>query len=145
MTLKIAYNTTETPALVDAAGYQIGGRSWGPVDSTDELARAEFAAGRLVDVDEDLARGSEHPDLVAAVAALDARRARFDAARELDKAELVEGLDAERVEAMETGGDGLPAKDDLVDATVAEATASGEDVPAAEKKKTTTRRSAAQK
>lgn len=119
MTLKLAFNTTDTPVLVDAQGYTIGGRSWGVVDSTDEQAQAEYAAGRLIDADEDALAGSGNADALAAVDALQVRRDRLEAARALDKDELVAALPPEHVESMEVGGDGLPAKDDLVEAVAA--------------------------
>lgn len=141
MTLKLAYNTTETPALVDAAGYQIGGRDWGVVDSTDDLARDGYAAGILVDADEDALAASDNPLALAAVAALTTRRDREAAAHELSKAELVAALPPDVVGSLEVGGDGLPPKSDLVDAVVA----SDDPVPAPEPETTTTSRRTAAK
>lgn len=50
---------------------------------------------------------------------LRARRERAEAARKLDKRDLVEALPAAQVELMDEGGDGLPPKDDLVEAVAA--------------------------
>lgn len=123
MSLKLAYNTTDSAVLVDEQGYTIGGRGWGVVDSTDPIAQTEFDARRLVDADEDALAASDNPDARAAVDALRVRRERLEAARALSKDELADQLDPEQLARMETGGDGLPAKSDLVEAVAA----SGED------------------
>ncbi len=117
--LKLAYNTTDAPVTVDSAGFQIGGRAWGVVNTTDVRAKAEFAAEVLVLVDEAKARASDRPEVVVAVADLDRRRELEEAAQSASKDELVEALPDETVADLEVGGDGKPAKDDLVDAAVA--------------------------
>lgn len=119
MTLKLAFNTEQTPALVDSAGYQIGGFDWGVVDTTDDLAKAGLDAGRLLEADEKVLAASDNPNALAAVAALAERRARLEEARAMSKAELVDALPAETVEAMAVGGDGMPPKDELVEAVAA--------------------------
>lgn len=148
MTLKLAYNPTEGPVLVDEAGYVIGGRSWGPVDSTSPLAVAARDAGTIVDADEDALASSDNPDVVTALAALADRRQRLADAQAMDKAELVAALPPEQVEAMPVGGDGLPAKAELVDAVAAaDPEAAPTEVPAEAPETTTTTasRSAAKK
>lgn len=137
--LKLAYNTTDS-AVVDEQGYTIGGRSWGVADSTDALTQADYDAGRLINVDEDAARGATHPDVRDAVAALDARRERVEAVQALDKAELLEVADPDVVATLEVGKDGTPAKADLVEAVAGDPEA---EVPAPAKK--STRRDAAKK
>lgn len=138
MSLKLAYNPTDCPVLADSQGYTVGGRSWGVVDSTDELTKAEYDAGRLIDADEETLAASDNADALAAVAALQSRRERLEAARALDKNELVDALPPETVEAMDEGGDGLPSKDDLVEAVAA----SDVDLEASKTpKKSTSRRS----
>jgi len=145
MSLQLAYNTTDAPVTVDSAGFQIGGRSWGVVDTTDDRGKAEIGVSlRLVDEDKARAAASEREDVATAVADLDRRRDLADAARSASKDELVEALPAEVVDRLEVGGDGQPSKDDLVDAAVAtgevpESTGSGRKAA----KKTTTSRTAA--
>jgi hypothetical protein len=142
MSLQLAYNTTDAPVTVDSAGFQIGGRSWGVVDSTDDRGKAELAeGGALRRVDEDKARASETPAVKVAVADLDRRRELAEAAKAASKEDLVEALPAEVVDGLDTGGDGLPAKADLEDAAIA----SGEVVEPAPKSsaKKTASRSAA--
>lgn len=138
--LKLAYNTTDAPVTVDSAGFQIGGLSWGVVDTTDVRGKAELDSEVLRVVDEDKARASERPEVVAAVADLDRRRELADAAKAASKEELVEALPAETVAALEVGGDGQPSKADLEDAVI-----STGDAPESGKtaKKTATSRSAA--
>lgn len=138
-TLKLAYNTTDSPILVDEAGYVIGGRSWGPVDANDVRALAEYDAGRLVDANEEALTASGNPDAIDAVRALHDRRARYEAAQALDKDELIEALDPEVIDDLPVGGDGKPAKDDLV-----EVAAAG-DAPLPEATKKTTSRPRGQK
>lgn len=120
MTLSLAFNTTDAPVLVDEAGYVIDGKGWGPVDTADPLGKAELDAGRLVPVTEkSLLAAKDNPAAQAAIAALDERRDRLEAARAQSKQELAEALPDEVLDALPVGGDGLPAKDDLVDATAA--------------------------
>jgi hypothetical protein len=119
MTLRLAYNTTDSVVLCDGQGFVIGGRSWGAVDTTDSIYKREFAAGRLVECDEDAAAGSDNPDAKAAVDALRSRRDAVQAARKLSKDELIEALPDDVVEALPEGKDGKPSKDDLVDAAAA--------------------------
>lgn len=139
--LKLAYNTTDT-AVVDEQGYAIGGHSWGVADSTDEQSAADYAAGRLIDVDEEAARGAGHlPDVVNAVASLDERRGRLEAARKLDKEQLLQLADPEVVETLPVGASGDPAKSDLVDAVAGDTDVELDTKPAA--KKTTSSRTAA--
>lgn len=122
MTLELAYNTTDSPVLVDEQGYLIGGRSWGAVDTTDPIGSAELDAGRIVLADEDAVGGaSDNADAQAAIANLEDRRARFEEAKSLSKDELIDQLDDDTLARLETGGDGKPAKDDLVDAVAAAA------------------------
>lgn len=139
MTLKIAYNNTDAPVLVDEWGYTIGGRSWGVVDTTQDRYQAEVEAGRIADADTDLLAASENPDALAAVQALQARTAAVSAARSLSKAELVEALPQEVVADLPEGGDGLPSKDDLVAAAVD----NDVELPEDDKKATTTTKSRA--
>lgn len=136
--LKLAYNTTDS-AVVDEQGYSIGGRSWGVADSTDANTQADYDAGRLIDVDEDTAREATHPDVIDAVRALDARRERLEAAKGLDKDELLEVADPDVVATLEVGKDGTPAKADLVEAVAGDPEA---DVPAPAPKKSTSRAAA---
>lgn len=114
--LKLVYNTTPGPLLVDDSGFVIGGRSWGVVDTTDPIGSAELDADRLVFADEDAAADSEHPEVIAALAALAERRARREAASAADKSALIDALPAEVVNGLPVGGDDLPAKADLVEA-----------------------------
>lgn len=120
MTLKLAYNTTSGPVLADSAGFVIGGHEWGPVDSTDQIALDAFARDDLIDADEDALAASDNEVARAAVASLQSRRDREQAARALDKDALAEALPAEVVEELPLGGDGKPSKDDLVDAATAD-------------------------
>lgn len=138
MSLTLAYNTTDS-AVVDEQGYSIGGRSWGVADKTDDQTIADYQAGRLIDADEDAARGSSNPDVAAALSSLDQRRERLEAAKQLDKDELLELADPAVVETLEVGASGEPAKADLVEA-VADSDA---DLPAPAPKKSTSSRSAA--
>lgn len=120
MSLKLAYNTTETPLLVDGAGFQIGGRDWGPIDPSDSFAVAELAARRIVEVSEaSLEAATDNPAAVRALAALAARRERAEAAEALSKDELLERV-GDSADALPVGGDGKPAKADLVEAAVAD-------------------------
>lgn len=135
--LKLGYNTTDTPVLVDEGGYTIGGRSWGAIETTDSVGKVELDAGRVVLVDEDAARKSERDDVVTAVASLDSRRAAQKAAEKASKDELVEALDPAVVESLDAGADGTPSKDDLVDAAVD----TGADLESGTTKKSTSRRS----
>lgn len=121
MTLQLAYNTTGGVVLVDELGHSIGGRDWGVVDTTDAIGKEELATGRLVLVDEDGAAASDRAEVKAALASLAARRQRTEEARGLDKTELMAQLPEEVVSTLPLGGDGLPAKDDLVAAAAAEA------------------------
>lgn len=119
--LKLGYNTTDSVVLVDEGGYQIGGRSWGPVETTDTIARQELEAGRITLVDdEDAAAASTRDEVRDAVEALNTRRDRLAAAKAAKKDKLVEALPSGVVDALPAGGDGLPKKDDLVDAVVAD-------------------------
>lgn len=120
MTLSLAYNTTDAAILADGSGYLIDGRGWGPVDTTDAVGSGELDAGRLILADEAGARASDNPAAQAAVAALDDRRRRLEEARALSKTELVEALPSEQVAAMPVGGDGMPPKDELVEAVAAQ-------------------------
>lgn len=47
-----AYNTTDSPLVVDADGAQIGGGEWGTVDTRDPEVRALIDAGTLTVVEE---------------------------------------------------------------------------------------------
>lgn len=137
--LKIAYNTTDQSVLVDELGFTIGGRSWGVVDTTDPLGKAELDSGRIFLADEATLRGAtDNPAAQAAVAALDERVARLEAAQGADKDDLIEALPPETVESLDVGGDGKPTKDDLVDAAVADPEADITTSTTA-KKKTTSR------
>jgi hypothetical protein len=140
MTLQLAFNTTDSPVLVDSAGHTIGGHEWGVIDSTDELGSK---ASGLIPADEDALAGTSNPSAKAALEQLQERRDREEAARKLDKDQLVEAVPDEVLERLPEGGDGKPAKDDLVDALVD----SGEDIPQASKStaKKTSSRSAAKK
>lgn len=135
--LKLAFNTTDTPVLVDEGGYTIGGRGWGAIETTDSIAKAELDAGRVTLADEDAARKSDREDVATAVAALDSRREAQKAAEKASKDQLVEALDPEVVESLDAGADGTPSKDDLVNAAVD----TGADLEAGNTKKTTSRRS----
>ncbi len=119
MTLQLAYNTTDSALLADEQGYLVGGRSWGPVDTSDPVAKGELAAGRLVLADEAQVAASDRADAKAAVQALADRRSRLEQARAMDKSELAEALPDEVLAAMPVGGDGLPAKSELVEAVAA--------------------------
>lgn len=142
MTLKLAYNTTDSAIVVDEAGYSIGGHEWGPYDTTDKIAGAELGAGRLIEVDEKAARKAGNPLVDAALLALDSRKARLEQAKAADKEQLAEALDPEVLDRMDAGGDGLPAKDELVEAVVAsDVTVTPEPAP----KKSTSSRTAAKK
>lgn len=141
--LKLAYNTTDSAVLVDSAGYFIGGREWGTVDSTDDIASAELAAGRLVEADEDAAADSGNPLAFDAVRHLRERRDRLEAAKAMDKDELVEALPPEVVDALPEGATGEPAKADLVEAAAGDPSVQLDPVPA--KKSTTSSRTAAKK
>ena len=141
MTLKIAYNNTDAPVLVDEWGYTIGGRSWGVVETTQERYQAEVAAGRIADADADALAASENPDALAALEALQHRSEAVTAARALSKDELVAALPPEVVADLPEGGDGLPSKDDLVAAAVD----NDAELPEADKKATTTKSRAAAK
>jgi hypothetical protein len=48
MTYKLAYNPTDSPVVIDTAGRVIGGREWGAVDTTDEVAKTAAEQGQLV-------------------------------------------------------------------------------------------------
>jgi hypothetical protein len=146
MTLKLAYNTGDQPVLVDEAGYTIGARGWGVVDSTSELTKAEYEAGRLVDASEDALAGSENEEALAAVAELGRRREALEAAQALTKDELIEALPEDVVAELPEGGDGKPAKADLVEAATADPELL-EDVeaPPAKPAKKSTSRTAAKK
>lgn len=119
MTLQLAYNTTDSPLLVDDQGFVIGGRSWGVVDTSDPIGKAELAAGRVVLADEDSVGSSDRQDAKDAVAHLTQRREALSSAREMSKQELAEQLSDEQLASMPAGSDGLPSKDALVDAVAA--------------------------
>lgn len=141
--LRLAYNTTNSAILVDQQGYFIGGRGWGAVDTTDHIAKRELAARRIVEADEDAVGSSSNVEAVAAVEALRARRDAVGVAESLSKKELLEQLPPEAVEGLPEGGDGLPAKDDLVDVAVdsgADLEEADEPKKAAAKKKSTSSR-----
>lgn len=136
--LKLAYNTTDSAIVVDEAGYSIGGHEWGPVNTTDPIGSVELREGRLVVVDEKAAAKSENVAASGAVKSLEHRRDREARARKMDKDELAEAVAPEVLETMEAGSDGLPSKDDLVDAVVADPLAVPESAP----KKSTSRTAA---
>lgn len=50
---RLAYNPTDSPVLVDAAGRTLGGREWGPVKTTADEVKVAHDAGRLVYVELD--------------------------------------------------------------------------------------------
>jgi len=135
--LKLAYNSTNT-VISDSQGYSIGGYDWGTVDTTDDVSSGELSAGRLILADEDAAKASGNMRAQDAVAHLEERRQRETAARKADKQALAEALPPETVDTLEEGHDGLPSKDDLVDAVVADPNV---EIP----KTTTSRKSAAKK
>jgi hypothetical protein len=51
MSFVLAYNPTDGPVIIDSAGRSLGGGEFGAVDTSDDLARAAVAAGRLVQPD----------------------------------------------------------------------------------------------
>lgn len=64
-----AYNPTDGPVVIDADGRTLEGRGWGPVQTTEEAAKAALDDGRLVKI----ARPTGGGKLTAAAeAALDA-------------------------------------------------------------------------
>lgn len=145
--LTIGYNTTNTTLLVDEAGFQIEGQFWGVIDTQDPIGRVELDAGRVLKVGDNAFDGVDpsHPrfdDMSAVAAALADRKARREAAEQLEKDELLEQVD--NADQLPAGGDGVPHKDDLVDELVAETTAAGGDVPSpsAPAKKSTSRAAA---
>jgi hypothetical protein len=129
MTLSIAYNTTDAPVLADESGYLIDGRGWGPVDTSDPLGKAELEAGTLVLADEKQLAGSDNADAKDAVRRLEERRERLAAAKAQSKAELAEQVPDEVLATLPVGGDGLPAKDALVDAAAAASTSEDDTTP----------------
>lgn len=84
---RLAYNPTDAPMLIDAAGRTLGGGEWGPVSSTADEVKAALEADTLVYVD--LADDAEASVPAAAartrVAELNERTEAFGA---LDKPEL---------------------------------------------------------
>jgi hypothetical protein len=48
MTYALAYNPTDGPVVIDAAGRTLGGREWAPANTTDDFVKQAVDAGRLV-------------------------------------------------------------------------------------------------
>lgn len=66
---KVAYNPTDSPAVVDAEGRTIGGREWDAASDDAPEVQQALGAGQLVWVDPD--GGSDpHPGFQAALAAV---------------------------------------------------------------------------
>jgi hypothetical protein len=152
--VNLAYNTTNSPVMVDCSGFTIGGGEWGVVDTLDDCGKEALAAGDLVLADEEQVRANRggDPFVGSVLAALEQRRALEEQVSGLSKDDLLATADPDTVAALPVGGDGKPSKADLVDAVVADKTAEGAEpeTEAAPKataskttKKSTTSRSAA--
>jgi hypothetical protein len=48
MSYALAYNPTDGPVVIDAAGRTLGGREWGPANTTDDFVKQAVDARRLV-------------------------------------------------------------------------------------------------
>lgn len=108
MTYVLAYNPTDSPVVIDTAGRVLGGREWGPVDTTDAAAKEAFDAERLLQP-EAPAKGSSGPaaDATKAAAELTKRAESFGTA---DKEQLLATARA----AGLLGADDTPHKPELV-------------------------------
>lgn len=64
---KTAYNTTDSPVVVDEEGRVLGGREWGTVDDTFEGVKRGAAEGRLHVFHQRFDEGpGQNPDAIAA-------------------------------------------------------------------------------
>lgn len=59
MVYKTAFNTTDSPVVIDDEGHVLGGNEWGTVETTDDAVKAALDSGDLVLVD----ATSDAPDL----------------------------------------------------------------------------------
>lgn len=100
-----ATNVTDSPVLIDDRGRQLGGREWGPVDTTADEVKAAVDLGALVIVD---------PANITKDTLAEARQARDDAAELQARHEALTALDADTTrELAETAG--IPLTADMVD------------------------------
>lgn len=81
-----ATNVTNGPVLIDDRGRQLGGREWGPVDTTAEEVRSAVERGELVLVD---------PLLITKDTIREAQAARDAAAELQSRHEALTALDAD--------------------------------------------------
>lgn len=98
--IKTGFNVTDSPIIVADNGRQIGGREWGPVDTTADVVKEQLEAGNIVLVERPT-DGEIDPRAQAA----------FDATDEM--ARLAGAPKAELAEQVEDG-DGM-SKDELVE------------------------------
>lgn len=125
MSYETVFNTGTQPVVVDDEGRVIGGGEWGAVQSNEPVVRDLLESGALVRVEEpvpDTAGGGTAPVNPSAQRAFDRVRAiqeRNDRAASMDKDQLIEILqrvDPALLASLPRGGDGKPAKEDLVEA-----------------------------
>ena len=51
MVYKTAFNTTDSPVVIDDEGHILGGHEWGTVETTADAVKSGLDSGRLVLVD----------------------------------------------------------------------------------------------
>lgn len=104
MAHRTAYNPSDDPLVVDTEGRVIGGREWGTYDTTDEVAKALVAEGRLVPVEKP-GHTDLNPDAAAAFERTEVIENRVEQVRSLDKDTLQEAaVEAGLVEEGENVG-----------------------------------------
>lgn len=90
MTLRLVYNPTDTPLVIDAEGHVLGGSEWGTVESRDDTSGTLLTGRQLIEVDEP-AGVPEHelnPRFVRARKVHKDRKDKTERAAKLDKDKL---------------------------------------------------------
>lgn len=101
-----AYNRTGGPLTIDREGRSIGGRTWGTVETTDDVAAGHLEAGRLrlIDVKP---RSGQHPAAREALERTKLVTSRATKAGKLDKDELAELAEQAGIATVSPSGDTL--------------------------------------
>lgn len=94
MVYAAAYNPTDSPVVIDGEGRTLGGRAWGPVETTEDAVKAALSDGRLVKAARP-ARGADvNPDAATVFDDVDALEQARKAGDPVAEAEVAAEADA---------------------------------------------------